>query len=89
MSLLKVELVAADRRVWEGEASQIGARTTEGEIGIMPGHQPVLAVLIEGDVRIHREGKVDTARIDTGFLSVNQDVVTIVAEQVDASQMSV
>lgn len=87
MSSLKVELVAADRKVWEGEASQVGARSTDGEIGILPGHQPLLAVLVEGDVRIHREGSVSTARIDSGFLSVNHDVVTIVAEQVDASQM--
>lgn len=88
MSSLKVELVAADRKVWEGEAAQVGARSTDGEIGILPGHQPLLAVLVEGDVRIHREGGVSTARIDSGFLSVNHDVVTIVAEQVDATQMS-
>lgn len=87
MSSLKVELVAADRRVWEGDASQVGARSIDGELGILPGHQPLLAVLIEGDVRIHREGGVDLAHIDNGFLSVNHDVVTIVAEHVDATQM--
>ena len=40
---LQVELVAADRRVWSGEASMVVARTVEGEMGVLPGHAPVLA----------------------------------------------
>lgn len=83
MSSLNVELVAADRKVWSGEASMIRARTSEGEIGIMPGHTPMLGVLIEGDVVIHATGGADqTATIDGGFLSVDHDTVTIVAETV-------
>lgn len=83
MSALNVELVAADRKVWSGEASMIRARTAEGEIGIMPGHTPILGVLIEGDVVIHAsEGGDRTATIDGGFLSVDHDNVTIVAETV-------
>ena len=59
MSTLNVKFVAADREVWEGEASRLIARTTEGEIGILPGHQPILSVLVEGDVvtwLLHSEG---------------------------------
>ena len=83
MSALNVELVAADRQVWSGEASMVRARTAEGEIGIMPGHTPLLGVLIEGDVVIHaNEGCQRTAGIDGGFLSVDHDTVTIVAETV-------
>ena len=83
MSSLNVDLVAADRKVWSGEASMVRARTAEGEIGIMPGHTPLLGVLIEGDVIIHAtEGGDQTARIDGGFLSVDHDSVTIVAETV-------
>ncbi|MFN8045639.1 MAG: F0F1 ATP synthase subunit epsilon [Dermatophilaceae bacterium] len=87
MSTLQVELVAADRKVWEGEATQVSARSIDGDLGILPGHTPILAVLVEGDVRIHAEGAVRSAHIDTGFLSVNKDVVTIVAEDVDASKL--
>jgi F-type H+-transporting ATPase subunit epsilon len=85
VSQLHVELVAADRRVWEGEARQVSARTVEGELGILPGHTPLLGVLVEGEVRIHDEGAVRTAVVDSGFLSVDHDRVTIVAEAVDAS----
>ncbi|HYN29670.1 MAG TPA: F0F1 ATP synthase subunit epsilon [Dermatophilaceae bacterium] len=85
MSQLHVELVAADRRVWEGEAHSVSARTIEGELGILPGHTPLLGVLVQGEVRIHDEGPVRTAVVDSGFLSVDHDRVTIVAEAVDAS----
>lgn len=88
MSELKVELVAADRRVWEGEASMVTARSIEGELGIMPGHAPLLGVLVSGAVGIQSGGSKQTATIDSGFLSVDHDRVTIVAEHVDASQMT-
>lgn len=88
MSLLHVELVAADRKVWEGEAKQVSARSIEGDLGILPGHTPLLGILVTGDVRIEStSGTEHTATVDSGFLSVDHDRVTIVAEAVDASQI--
>ena len=43
---LKVEVVAADRRVWSGDVVNIIARTTEGDIGVLPGHEPLMAGLV-------------------------------------------
>ncbi|MGL5856947.1 MAG: F0F1 ATP synthase subunit epsilon [Angustibacter sp.] len=77
---LTVELVAADRTVWTGEAGEVVARTVDGELGILPGHAPLLGVLVEGDVRISGSTQPVTARVDSGFLSVDHDRVTIVAE---------
>ena len=88
MSQLQVELVAADRKVWEGEARQVSARSIDGELGILPGHTPILGVLVEGDIKIHSEGGVRTVTIDGGFLSVDHDRVTILAEAVDASGLT-
>lgn len=85
MSPLQVELVAADRRVWTGEASMVRARSMDGELGILPGHTPLLGVLVSGDVVIHGDGGDQTATIDSGFLSVEHDRVTIVAETVETS----
>jgi len=77
---LTVSVVSAERELWTGEASQIVARTTEGEIGILPGHQPVLAILKPGVSRITaNDGEVVTAQVEDGFLSVQGDTVTIVA----------
>jgi F-type H+-transporting ATPase subunit epsilon len=89
VSQLYVELVAADRKVWEGEAKQVSARTMEGELGILPGHTPLLGILVSGDVRIESmAGQIHAATIDSGFLSVDHDRVTIVAEAVDASRIN-
>jgi len=85
---LQVELVAADRKVWSGEADQVSARTMEGELGILPGHTPLLGILVSGEVRIHSGGTTHVATVDEGFLSVDRNIVTIVAEAVDASQIN-
>ena len=77
---LTVNLVAADHEVWSGEASLVVAKTSIGEIGIMTGHEPVLGVLAAGEVRITLEdGNKIIANAQDGFLSVESDVVTIVA----------
>ncbi len=88
MSQLNVSLVAADRTVWEGEASMVSARGSEGDIGILPGHTPMLGVLMGGEVRIKSSGGNETVTIDHGFLSVDHNRVTIVADTVDASNLS-
>ena len=84
---LQVEIVSADRKVWEGEASQVSARSIDGDLGILPGHTPILCVLAEGEVRVNADGSGRSAQIDGGFLSVDHDRVTIIAESVDASGM--
>ena len=47
MAEMTVEVVAVERRIWSGEATFVLARTTEGEIGILPGHEQTLAQLEE------------------------------------------
>jgi F-type H+-transporting ATPase subunit epsilon len=80
MAELNVSVVSADNEVWSGTAKQIVARTTEGEIGILPGHEPLLAILAAGEVRVTTlEGDVVTANAAEGFLSVEHNTVTIVA----------
>ena len=89
MSALHVELVAADRKVWVGEASMVSARSIEGDLGIMPGHTPLLGVLVTGEVRIKAvDGGTETVTIDGGFLSVDDDRVVIVADRVDAGSLT-
>ncbi|MCW3493928.1 F0F1 ATP synthase subunit epsilon [Microbacterium sp. SSM24] len=77
---LNVSLVSADAEVWSGEASLVVAKTVEGEIGFMAGHEPVLAILAEGQVRItETSGSKIVANAQDGFLSMEGDDLTIVA----------
>jgi F-type H+-transporting ATPase subunit epsilon len=82
--VLRVELVAADKAVWSGEAKMVIAKTVEGEIGLLAGHEPMLAILSSGEVRITLpEGDKLIANAEDGFLSVEHDVVTIVARNAE------
>ncbi|GAA1617405.1 MULTISPECIES: F0F1 ATP synthase subunit epsilon [Leucobacter] len=80
MSQLNVSVVSADREVWAGAATQVVARTVEGSIGILAGHEPLLALLGEGEVKVTTpDGENVTVDAEGGFLSVDHDTVTIVA----------
>ncbi|MFM6975197.1 MAG: F0F1 ATP synthase subunit epsilon [Agromyces sp.] len=81
-ALLNVSLVSADREVWSGQASLVVAKTVEGEIGLMAGHEPMLAILASGEVRITlADGEKVLANAEDGFLSVEHNTVQIVAGQ--------
>lgn len=77
---LHVSLVSADEEVWTGDAKLVVTTTTDGQIGFMTGHEPVLAILGDGPVRITQEDDtVIQATAADGFVSVESDRVTIVA----------
>jgi len=79
--LLQLELVSADRVVWSGEASMVLARTTDGEIGVLANHTPVLSVLLPSAVEItEADGGRQYAVIDGGFLSVANNRISVLAE---------
>ena len=84
--VLQVELVAADRLVWSGEAKMVIARTTEGDVGILPNHAPLLSSIIEGVVDVQTaEGETWIAAVSAGFLSVANNRVSVLAEYAEAS----
>ena len=79
---LHVELVAVEEKVWSGDAEMVVARTTEGELGVLPGHAPLLGQLAEpGQVRVKLAGGEQiTFEVAGGFLSVTGSGVTVLAE---------
>lgn len=90
---LQVDLVAADRVVWSGDASLVVARTTDGEVGILKDHAPVLSVLVQSGVELET---TDSGRlyavVDGGFLSVANNKVSILsgyaqlADEIDVTE---
>ena len=90
---LHVELVSADRVVWSGEATTVVARTTEGEVGILANHSPLMSLMVAGVVEVRSDGgETIRAAVDSGFLSVGGNRVSILAEnaalatEIDAGQ---
>ena len=84
--LLQVELVAADRLVWSGEATMVIARTTEGDVGILPNHAPMLSLLVDGIVDVTTaDNETWVAAVDAGFLSVANNRISVLSEHAEMS----
>ncbi|MFC6886922.1 MULTISPECIES: F0F1 ATP synthase subunit epsilon [Actinomadura] len=86
MATLKVGLVSPEREIWTGEAKMVVAQTIEGQLGIMPGHAPVLGVLLDGSVvKIEPAdgGEWISAMVGSGFFSIANDEVSVLAEQAE------
>jgi F-type H+-transporting ATPase subunit epsilon len=82
MADLTVTVVSADEQLWSGQARMVVARTKEGEIGILAGHQPLLGILAAGEVRVTAaDGGRITANAEDGFISVENDTVVIAARE--------
>jgi F-type H+-transporting ATPase subunit epsilon len=87
---LEVALVAADREVWSGRASMVIAKTADGDVGVMPGHQPVLSVL-RPSVAVIRTvvdgapGETVKVALHGGFLAVDGNRVSLLSEAAELS----
>jgi F-type H+-transporting ATPase subunit epsilon len=77
MANLEVHLVTPEREVWTGEAEFVSARGVDGDLGVLPGHAPLLAALAVGPVYIDAGGTRTAVAVDGGFLHVaHEDDVT-------------
>jgi F-type H+-transporting ATPase subunit epsilon len=87
VATLQVELVAVERMIWSGEARMVIARTTEGELGVLPGHAPLLGELAPGGVvTIRTESGEDlVVAAHGGFVSITERGVSILAETAEIS----
>ncbi|WP_433680618.1 F0F1 ATP synthase subunit epsilon [Nocardia sp. CA-119907] len=85
MSEMSVDLVAVERLLWSGQATFVSAQTTEGQIGILAGHEPLLGQLIEGGIVsiVPTEGERITAAVHGGFFSVTATSVRVLAESAE------
>ncbi|WP_216897466.1 F0F1 ATP synthase subunit epsilon [Nocardia alni] len=85
MADMSVDMVSIERRLWSGQASFVSATTTEGQIGILHGHEPVLGQLVEGGVVtiVGTDGERIVAAVNGGFFSVTGATVRILAETAD------
>jgi F-type H+-transporting ATPase subunit epsilon len=81
---LSVALITAQSTVYEGEADMVIAPAWDGEMGILHGHAPMMALLGEGEMRITRNGAEQRFFVSGGFLQVSDDVVSVLSERAEA-----
>lgn len=77
---LKLELVTPYRKVLTLDVDEITAPGTLGELGILPGHTPLLTTLKIGELSFKQNGKVSFVAVNWGYLEVAEDQVTILVD---------
>src|SRR5690606_25807142 len=77
---LHLEIVTPEKSVYSQAADSVVVPTAMGEIGILPGHMPLLAVVEAGELRVTRNGKVEHLAVDAGFLELSADHLSILTE---------
>ena len=83
---LHVEVVTQDRNVYSGEADMVVAPGSEGVLGILPRHAPLLTLLKVGELRIKRDNQEEALFVAGGFMEVYHNVVTVLADAAERAE---
>lgn len=82
---IRCEIVSQDRKVFEGDVDIVVAPGADGEMGILPHHAPLLTALKTGVLKIRYNGQEDFYAISGGFMEVQPNLVTVLADAAEAS----
>lgn len=77
---LSLALITPESTVYEGEADMVVLPAWDGEVGILRGHAPMMALLGEGEMRVTHDGTEQTFFVSGGFMQVTDDVVSVLSE---------
>ncbi|MSQ11235.1 MAG: F0F1 ATP synthase subunit epsilon [Dehalococcoidia bacterium] len=86
MATMKLEIVTAERPLLTDEVELVVAPGTEGELGILPHHAPLLTALAPGELRIRKGGQEQFIAISGGFMEVFGNKVTILADAAERAE---
>lgn len=77
---IRCEIVSQDRMVWEGDADMVTLPGSDGEMGILPHHAPLLSTLKFGVIKVRTHGREEVFTVAGGVAEVQPDIVTILAD---------
>jgi F-type H+-transporting ATPase subunit epsilon len=80
---MQTYVVTPDGTVFEGQSHMVSVKTISGELGILPGHLPLVAPLAIGAIRIKQEDQLHLIALSGGFMEVRQNEVNILAESAE------
>ncbi|WLR41639.1 F0F1 ATP synthase subunit epsilon [Bacillus carboniphilus] len=85
MKTVQVNVVTPDGPVFDAEVEMVSAKAESGELGILPGHIPMVAPLAIGAVRLKNGKETELIAVSGGFLEVGANMVTILAQTAEKS----
>jgi F-type H+-transporting ATPase subunit epsilon len=77
---IRCEIVSQDRTVFQGDVDIVVLPGAAGEMGILPHHAPVLAILKYGVIKVRHAGREDLFAVAGGIAEVQPDIVTVLAD---------
>ncbi len=80
---LKVSVISPEKTLFDGSVDSMVAPAFDGEVGILPGHAPMMTLLGKGTLRLGPDGNAGRFRVEGGFLQVVDDAVRVVTERAD------
>lgn len=80
---LKLRIITPERTFYEGDVEMVEFNTTEGEIGVLPGHIPLTVIAKPGILRIYEKEEEKAAAFHSGFAEILPDGMTILAEVIE------
>lgn len=83
MEQFRLRVITPDRVFYENDAEMVEFNTTEGEIGVLPGHIPMTVIVSPGILTITEADSTRTAALHAGFAEILPEAVTILAEVVE------
>ena len=86
MNTIKINIVSSSEEIYSGEATMVFATGTLGELGIAPGHTPLLTGLAAGPVRVQNGSDEETFFCSGGFLEVQPDLVTVLSDTAERAE---
>jgi len=82
-SLYKLDIVTPDKQFFKEEVEMLIVRTTEGDIGVLHDHEPLVAPVSIGMIRIKKDGVFKSAACAGGFISVDETGATIITDSAE------
>jgi len=80
MATLKLEIVTPEGRAYAGDVDMVVLPASEGEMGVYPGHVPLMTQLLPGELRISKEGKTEDLVVGAGFVEITGERVSVLTD---------
>lgn len=79
-SSFDLTVVSAEQEIFRGEVNSIQVSGVQGDLGVLPGHTPLLTEIKPGVLKINKDGKLDVIYVSGGFVEIQPTVVTVLAD---------
>jgi len=86
MAEMKLDIVTAEQSIWSGDVDMVIAPGVEGQMGILPGHTPLMTMLSPGELRIRQGGEESSIVVTGGFLEIRPDRVIVLADAAERAE---